>query len=604
MMSKHKLSAIVISANFKKAYPIIMSLFKRRFYIIGLFYLWRSPLFSKYLNKKIMIPNPYLDEKGYILNLKLNIKKYNPKIVIPVGFIDNIVISKYRNFLPKDVIIPVPELSILSDTSNKLSLVKYSKIVGFKYPETLVSSQYSPEEALDYIGLPMVIKGISDASNPKYFFTEEQFKDFLKFYNQVNLYIYQRFISGVGVGYFTFSVDGEPIAEFLHRRVVERKPSGGPSIVACAYNDPEALRIGRHIIRHLKWTGILMVEMRKEYETGDYYVVEFNPKFWGSLELSFSRGIDFPGILVDMLLDSENDYKLVSSDIPLCFTWILDGIKYLKENPKVWLGMLSNMLKNGAFSTDLHLYDFSELAFSLFSRLINLFFNKIKTLNWSILYKDNLRYFLKAYRNRDFQFLVSDLDGTIVHLNVDWQSAKNNLIRRKLMKKHEYIIEALSSYWINDRNIYREVSDLIEKFELEAVEKIGRDSFLSSNFRELKREGYKIGIVSKQPKTIIYKTISRLGIKDYVDSVVGRDEVFYRRDQLKMILKDLVAEASNTILCGDSLSDLSSAGSLGIWPIAITTNPYRFQQYMEYGVLTFNNLNDFISIIKYLNERG
>lgn len=129
-MSRNKLGVIVVSANFKKAYPIIKSLKKRGFYVIGLFYLWRSPIFSRYLNKRIMIPNPYLDENGYIISLSLSVKKYSPKIVIPVGFIDSILLSKYRGLLPKNVIIPVPEIDALSNASNKLSLVKYSRIMG------------------------------------------------------------------------------------------------------------------------------------------------------------------------------------------------------------------------------------------------------------------------------------------------------------------------------------------------------------------------------------------------------------------------------------------------------------------------------------------
>ena len=605
-MTRDKLGVIVVSANFKKAYPIVKSLFKRRFYIIGLFYLWRSSIFSRYLNKRIMISNPYLDEKGYILNLKSSVKKYNPKIIIPVGFIDSILISKYRDLLPKDAIIPVPEFDVLSNASNKLLLVEYSRVIGFKYPETLTSVEYSPEDALNYIGLPMVIKGVSDASRPRYFFTEEEFKEFLRFYRQTNtnLHIYQRFISGVGVGYFTFSIDGKPIIEFLHKRIVEKKPSGGASVVACAYNDPEAFKIGRRIVRYLKWTGILMIEMKKEYETGEYYVIEFNPKFWGSLELSFSRGIDFTGVLVDAFLGSDNKYELSSYNTPSCFSWILDGIKYLKENPKIWLRMLSGMLENGPFSTDLHLYDPPELVFSLLSRLTNLYSNRIKTLKWDNLYRSNLRHFLKAYKNRDFQFLISDLDGTIIHLDVDWQDVKNYLTEKRLMMEHEYIIEVLSRYWINDIDVYREVSSFIEKFESDATEKIGKDKILSNNFSELKRKGFKIGIVSKQPKVIIYKTLSKLRIKEYIDSVVGRDDELYRRDQLKIILKDLDADANNTILCGDSLSDFSSASSLRIWPIAITENPYRFQQYMEYGILTFNNLNDFMFVIRYLKKKG
>lgn len=188
-----------------------------------------------------------------------------------------------------------------------------------------------------------MIKGVSDASKPKYFFTEEQFKDFLRLHKGANLYIYQKFISGVSVGYFTFSINGEPIIEFIHRRVVEKKPSGGPSVVACAYNDPEAIRIGRRIIRHLSWTGIIMVEMRKEYlflkKSSVWGLQQIARKFDFALKMFVKykdEGYEFPTYKrkknYDGILIYPRDFKIEGSKLYLPkIGWVRIRDKILKR---------------------------------------------------------------------------------------------------------------------------------------------------------------------------------------------------------------------------------------------------------------------------------
>jgi hypothetical protein len=81
----------------------------------------------------------------------------------------------------------------------------------------------------------------------------------------------------------------------MHRRRREWPPEGGASTAAESIFDPDLARDGRALIAALEWHGPAMVEFR--VNDRGRFLIEFNPKFWGSLDLAIACGADFPGDL-------------------------------------------------------------------------------------------------------------------------------------------------------------------------------------------------------------------------------------------------------------------------------------------------------------------
>ena len=50
------------------------------------------------------------------------------------------------------------------------------------------------------------------------------------------------------------------------------------------------------LINKVGWQGAMMAEF-KVTETGKPYLIEVNGRFWGSLQLAISSGVDFPKLL-------------------------------------------------------------------------------------------------------------------------------------------------------------------------------------------------------------------------------------------------------------------------------------------------------------------
>jgi predicted ATP-grasp superfamily ATP-dependent carboligase len=116
-------------------------------------------------------------------------------------------------------------------------------------------------------------------------------------------FILQERIEGPGVGIFLLMSDGEILAHFAHRRIREKPPSGGVSVLCESIEPPQdALNTAARLLKEVSWTGVAMVEFKQDRRDGVHRLIEVNARFWGSLQLPVSSGVDFPYLLYRMAL--------------------------------------------------------------------------------------------------------------------------------------------------------------------------------------------------------------------------------------------------------------------------------------------------------------
>lgn len=336
-MEDEKTYCLVVSANQRKAYPIAKSLARMGFKVIAAFHAWRSTVFSRFFHKRFKIMNPYKNPQGYLKQLKILVRRYNP-IVVPVGFID----VKFSRGLVAPILAPPPEL--FDRASDKLALSEICKEAGVRYPFTM-RKNIATESLLT---LPWFRMGK--------WITKRRSED------KESEDIFQKHIGGYGAGYFAIAKEGRILAEYAHRRVIEHQ---GVSLVSEFSDDRQIIENGRKLVRALKWTGPIMVEFRCEFK---HFVIEVNPKFWGSLEMATAWGVDFPRYLLEMNSNSE-------TRISGGFSWILAGITaFLKTEPRKWFRMVWNAFRR-RHKTDVHLDDPIELLYGVVTRLWNVIRN-------------------------------------------------------------------------------------------------------------------------------------------------------------------------------------------------------------------------------------
>ena len=111
----------------------------------------------------------------------------------------------------------------------------------------------------------------------------------------------QGFVPGAGKGVFALCNHGEAVAWFAHERLRDVRPSGsGSSLRRAIALDPRLRAPAERLLRQMQWHGPAMVEFRDD-GAGAPYLIEVNGRFWGSLQLAVSAGVDFPCLWLDLL---------------------------------------------------------------------------------------------------------------------------------------------------------------------------------------------------------------------------------------------------------------------------------------------------------------
>lgn len=104
----------------------------------------------------------------------------------------------------------------------------------------------------------------------------------------------QEFIPGRGVGAEFLFDRGKKVWHFVHERVHEVPLEGGASSYRRSVPPiPALLADAERILSSLRWHGVAMVEFRVD-AAGQHWLIEINPRLWGSLALAVDAGVDFP----------------------------------------------------------------------------------------------------------------------------------------------------------------------------------------------------------------------------------------------------------------------------------------------------------------------
>lgn len=121
-------------------------------------------------------------------------------------------------------------------------------------------------------------------------------------YLQNTGFMLQEFIPGYGAGIFCLYNRGQPVTFFAHKRLREKPPQGGVSVLSESQAvDPQLQTLAEKLLTAANWHGVAMVEFRISSE-GKPYLMEINTRFWGSLQLSIDSGLDFPWLLTAQTL--------------------------------------------------------------------------------------------------------------------------------------------------------------------------------------------------------------------------------------------------------------------------------------------------------------
>jgi predicted ATP-grasp superfamily ATP-dependent carboligase len=118
----------------------------------------------------------------------------------------------------------------------------------------------------------------------------------------------QELVPGIGIGVECLYAGGTLIWHFAHERVHEGTGGGlgSGSFYRKSIAPPPALfDAARALLDDLRWHGVGMVEFKYDPPTGRFWLMEINPRLWGSVALAIDAGVDFPYGLYCLATDAD-----------------------------------------------------------------------------------------------------------------------------------------------------------------------------------------------------------------------------------------------------------------------------------------------------------
>ena len=316
---------------------------------VGEWFLPNLCTFSNYCKKKIKYPPPAEDPDQFSQFILKYISSNEFDAIYPVTDITiPLVLDILKNTKYKNLVSHINKQQYLI-ASDKYKLIDIAKSFSVPCPETFVvnesSDLFAISKRLDY---PVVIKPEKSkimfqnrivSLNVKYAKNSKELVDILTrgLKYKIN-FLVQRIINGEGIGFFSLYQNGEPKRTFYHKRILEKPPSGGVSVLCeSTAEDLKVKEYAYKILNELKWHGVAMVEFKKDYKTGIPYLMEINARFWGSLQLAILCGVDFPFDTFKMICGTELNPSIEDYKVGIRCSWItglLDHFYLLSKDKK------------------------------------------------------------------------------------------------------------------------------------------------------------------------------------------------------------------------------------------------------------------------------
>ncbi|QYJ08379.1 ATP-grasp domain-containing protein [Qipengyuania flava] len=174
----------------------------------------------------------------------------------------------------------------------------------------LSSAPHDADQLAHELGLPLIVKSprsysLGEASQKTGVALVESREEIADALSGRETALVEGFLPGFCRGVSVLAKDGEVLQAFQHKRLRQEHATGPSSWRVSEDLDPALLEASRRIVAHSGLTGVAMFEYRCNDETGEFALLEVNPRFWGSMQLAADAGADYPALLHDMLIEGQ-----------------------------------------------------------------------------------------------------------------------------------------------------------------------------------------------------------------------------------------------------------------------------------------------------------
>lgn len=296
---------------------------------------------SRYCTDSFAYPSPYSRPNEFLNCIQGIIAKQSFDAVFPMSDIVMHVIAPHKVEFERYTRLPIPEYKVFGSISDKYNLMRVAMELKVPIPDTIFVPDGNIEHVLGSVPtFPVVVKpGCSIIRHESgwrktavlYAQNERQLREVFERHEYLKRpSLIQSRIVGEGQGVFVLMNEGTLIAAFAHRRLREKPPSGGVSVLRESIPlDKAVVDPAIRLLQHVRWHGVAMVEYKVEHGTKTPMLMEINGRFWGSLQLAMDSGLNFPWLLFLMATGHVARCTDSSYRVGVKSRWLLGDLDHL-----------------------------------------------------------------------------------------------------------------------------------------------------------------------------------------------------------------------------------------------------------------------------------
>jgi phosphoglycolate phosphatase len=201
--------------------------------------------------------------------------------------------------------------------------------------------------------------------------------------------------------------------------------------------------------------------------------------------------------------------------------------------------------------------------------------------------------------------VVFDLDGTIVNFNLDYKAARAEVIQhltaygfpRSLFSLDESAFDMLKKTEIQMKNNHKSQKDfarlkqdvlkILEKYEMQSAATTAVIPGILETLKTLKKKKVKLALFTVNSKKSTNYVLKAFHLRPFFQAVVTRDSVPMIKPNpvhLETVLKKLGTKPAETMVVGDSVSDIRSAQQLQTLAVGVTYGVSPKEKLVQTGV--------------------
>lgn len=160
------------------------------------------------------------------------------------------------------------------------------------------------ERLISKVGFPLLLKPVRMASGRMIQKVhDQQSLNNIIAENHDNLanFLLQPFIIGNDITCNVICKNGEIICYTIQESPVKTGSNFSSNDTLCYHHDKEVITIVSRMMKALEWNGVACIDMRRNAQTKQVFILEINGRFWASVLPSFVKaGVNFPLILLKL----------------------------------------------------------------------------------------------------------------------------------------------------------------------------------------------------------------------------------------------------------------------------------------------------------------